>query len=358
MIAWRRDNSIQLTCDFVLYAPSEWLRDQIDFFQITLHHISTATSIRDVLLSYLRKAFSDEGKTTKSIKSSEQKRPSWLQWYLHALADSQSGTPLEQAYIPLEMGSDVEEDEQNDDRHNDVETKVGPKDEKEEGNPRSVPDPIRASAFRVLLPEYPPRPIRRDTTILSALSSVTGVHSQRPVPKPHHLIHPISESLLVSLRGKGFLEFPTFVLIPSSNEEANERVILVEDVPKSGVIAPTPPNKRRRVGVANSMTVNATPSSVNAKALANILDAYASEDNEGSDKGESVKSAARGIIALGGYESDEPQSSFPSDQEDEDGDGEAPESIMASNALSFPSRWLADNEKEDEIDWGEDEIIE
>ena len=461
-----------MTCEFVLYMPAEAgiSRDVgPQVFKFLIHNVSILSSLRSTVQTRLKEMIEHKSEGTplaknNSSKSSAEKPlpPSWLQWYLHALIDSspQSGTTSQS---PIEPGSASRAHASSrsadripsvsaadptttvDDARETVLLSQSPSPVVEESKltppipssplpSSSLPTspPIQPPALRVLLPEYPPRPlrVRQSTTssILGAIASVTGGHlaaqhvKRQQAPRPYHFI-PVSTSkdptsspdspsssnspsetrrkitsdatfddpLQTVLKGRGFLEFPTFILVPHSNEEANEGIVLVDDIPENGVLEP-PARKRRRVDPehvspnAVSSTPAETAAAAKKKGLAGLLNAYGSGDESSSDgdadadgardgedvsgRGDETKTskakAAKGIIVgmLGGYASDGESSPPPPVGDDDDGDGsddgdseDEEETASPVEGLPLASRWLAEDAKEDEVDWGEDEEV-
>lgn len=244
------------------------------------------------------------------MKNSQEKPPSWIQWYIHAFAKAPSGSTASQEET-----------------------------EAKEGGRSSL------SSFKVLLPEYPARPLRRPELNLGAFAPKSP--SKSIALKPYHLINP-ADLLQTCLRGKAFLEFPTFVLIPLSNDKANDVVILVEDVPEDGIIVRD--HKRRRL----DDNVKGNGSNQPAKRMESMLGGYSSDEDAQKPKG------AMGLL-LGGYESDD--SDVPAPNEDEGGEpgGSSDASSESqpspvSPAIPLASRWLSEHAEEEEIDWGEDDV--
>lgn len=212
-------------------------------------------------------------------------------------------------------------------------------------------DQLSQNSFKALLPEYPSRPLRRPQLNLGAF---TPKPPSTPVAvKPYHLINP-ADPLQTSLRGKAFLEFPTFVLVPLSNEKANDAVILVEDVPEDGIILRD--HKRRRLDDGVRVGAPGQP----LKRMESVLGGYSSnEDDQKSDANDAL-----GL--LGGYDSDDSDPPAPDEDEDAEGSGDdgdagddAPSGRHTSpiaSAIPLASRWLSKHAEEEEIDWGEDEV--
>jgi len=257
----------------------------------------------------------DSRRTHKSVKDSEEKLPSWIQWYIHAFDKAPIGS----------TASDEREAEGDDHRSQ--------------------------SSFKALLPEYPARPLRRPQLNLGAFAPKTP--SNLVAVKPYHLINP-ADPLQTSLHGKAFLEFPTFVLIPLSNERANDAVILVEDVPEDGIIMRD--HKRRRLDDSAIGIVSSQP----VERMESMLGGYSSDEG-------AQKSDTNALGLLGGYDSDDSDPPGPDDNDTEDSEpggsgddgGDAPSQAQTSpvsSAIPLASRWLSKHAEEEEIDWGEDDI--
>lgn len=213
---------------------------------------------------------------------------------------------------------------------------------------------IPPTSFRVVLPEYPARPLRRPEPNLGIFTST--VQSKPDALRPYHLINP-ADPLQNSLRGKGFLEFPTFVLVPASNETANDAVILIEDIPEDGIILRD--RKRRRIDETGSSALTAP--SPPAKRIGSMLGGYSSDDDMQKAKSDNP------LGLLGGYDSDGSDLPQPDENEDDeeedrsdgsDGGAQSPSDAATSpifTEVPLASRWLHEHGEDDEaVDWGED----
>lgn len=325
-----RDNSIHLTCELVFYdinlASSRPIASEVNldpaYAKYIVHQSLITSSLHDIVLKHLTKlseSSSSKGKST--VTDSEEKLPSWIQWYIHAFSsDSQTTSP-----------DDMDSDQPH----------------------------TSAFSFRALLPEYPARPLRRPMPNLGAFAPSSSSIKQNTLKAYHHLSD-LSQPLHTLLRGKAFLEFPTFVFIPESNEDANEHVVLVEDVPEDGVVL-LRDRKRRHVDV-DGTTLGSKP-----KRMATNLVAYGSdEDDNNEEKMATGEDTALGV--LGGYDSESSDDPAPEEDQDAEEDGEDDDgAVNEAEAKSKPlpptfdaplaSRWLTGEVEagEEEVDWGEED---
>lgn len=305
-----------MSCEIVLYNPStaaDTLPDENnpDVYKFLVHSSTITTPLREIVSKHLTR-ISDTQNSGKNMKHALEKLPSWLQWYIHA----------------LDIGSEA------------MVSGGGAKADKTAG-----------TSFRALLPEYPARPLRRPVPNLGVFAP-SAASSKRDVLKAYHLVDP-AEPLQSSLRGRAFLEFPTYVFIPATHDEANDAAILVEDVPDDGIVLRG--QKRRRVDDAGSSA--APPPS--AKRIATILDAYSSDEDTRASKSKSDN--ALGL--LGGYDSDGSELPLHDGDSDAESDAEAgANDADADMPLVSPvdpdtplaSKWLVERADDEEVDWGED----
>ncbi|KAF8308803.1 hypothetical protein DL93DRAFT_2086448 [Clavulina sp. PMI_390] len=324
-----RDNTFTLTCEIVLYAPTapRSQTPESDSFKFLTQQNPGTSTLKDVICKGLRKVAADSSK--ESVKNNA---PAWIDWYTRAFNEAP----------PQVTGG-----EQN----------------PEDDEPASVLPSLKS--IRTLLPEYPPRPLRRPQPNL-------GIFTPQATSQSHTLraYHPIvvDADLLECLSHKGFLEYPTFVLVPDSNDLANQSIVLVEDVLEDGTVLHD--RKRRRV---EPPQVASTSPAGPAKPVGNMLGDYSSEE-----EAEDEPTAAVGV--LGGYESDPSEEEEGSnlalhggakhardsdsddrDGVDHDGLGGDADSRSSNPSASNPkdpldSWWLAKAREGDEeaVDWGEE----
>lgn len=271
-----------------------------------IHHNPITTPLRDIVAKC---RILESQSSSKNLKDSQEKLPSWIQWYNHALN---------------EAPSKLTDGEQG------VEANKG-------GEPTS-------GSFRALLPEYPARPLRRPQPNLGIFAS--SVASKPDMLRPYHLIDPV-DPLQISLCNKSFLEFPTFVFVPASNEAANDAVILVEDIPEDGVILHG--RKRRRLDQPGSSSLHPPP-----KRMGAMLSGYSSDEEAKKTKSNTP------LGLLDGYDSD---GSDPPAVDEENGvDGkdavDSPSGSLITPGFTetpLASRWLPEYGDDEAVDWGEDD---